>query len=50
MGPGKTRRFLVLIEEVSRDMGEERVTVNGDRDKVFPRTSGSWTSLREGYG
>jgi hypothetical protein len=33
LGVGK-KRFLVLIEEVSRDMGEERVTVNRDSDKV----------------
>ena len=33
LGVGK-KRFLVPIEEVSRDMGEERVTVNRDSDKV----------------
>ena len=33
LGMGK-KRFLVPIEEVSRDMGEERVTVNRDSDKV----------------
>jgi sporulation protein YlmC with PRC-barrel domain len=33
LGVGK-KRFLVPIEEVSRDMGEERITVNRDSDKV----------------
>src|SRR5215210_7115656 len=33
LGMGK-KHFLVPIEEVSRDMSEERVTVNQDRDKV----------------
>ena len=33
LGVGK-KRFLVPIEEVSRGMGEERVTVNRDSDKV----------------
>ena len=33
LGMGK-KRFLVPIEEVSRGMGEERVTVNRESDKV----------------
>jgi sporulation protein YlmC with PRC-barrel domain len=33
LGVGK-KRFLVPIEEVSRGMGEERVTVNRESDKV----------------
>jgi sporulation protein YlmC with PRC-barrel domain len=33
LGLGK-KHFLVPVEAVSRDMGEERVTLNQDRDKV----------------
>jgi hypothetical protein len=28
------KHFLVPVEEVSREMGEERATLNQDRDKV----------------
>ena len=34
LGVGK-KSFLVPIEEISRDLGEERVTINQDRDKVM---------------
>jgi sporulation protein YlmC with PRC-barrel domain len=33
LGVGK-KHFLVPVEEVSRDVGEERVTLSQDRDKV----------------
>jgi sporulation protein YlmC with PRC-barrel domain len=33
LGVGK-KHFLFPVEEVSRDMGEDRVTVNQNRDKV----------------
>jgi sporulation protein YlmC with PRC-barrel domain len=33
LGVGK-KHFLIPVEEVSRDMGEDRVTVNQNRDKV----------------
>ena len=33
LGLGK-KHFLIPVEEVSRDVGEERVTVNQSRDKV----------------
>jgi sporulation protein YlmC with PRC-barrel domain len=33
LGVGK-KHFLIPVEEVSRDMGEDQVTVNQNRDKV----------------